>query len=93
MTKQNYLLAKALSYKPKRRTSTHKFIQEEIELYISWLKGDVEMAAVAYALDIKKQKTSIIPLRATQALKQAFDEHKIEVIWLPKKSDKERMGV
>jgi hypothetical protein len=87
------LLAKALAFRPKRKTTTKRYGIDEIEVYVGWLEGTLDLPNVAHALDIPKSRTSVISLQATQAIKQGIQDHMIGITWFPKKTDKERVGL
>ena len=77
MSNKQSLLEKAQSF-PTNRRKNEKISDDLIELSLAWMKGEVRVVEIKYALD--KKSNSNIYQCLTLAFREAYTKGKIKII-------------
>lgn len=80
--KRNPLITKALAHKSKTGPVPRVWTEDEIDVFVWWLYGELDQAQAAKALEIKG--VHVAPF-AARAIKQGIESGRIGVRWIPKK--------
>lgn len=78
----NPLVAKALAYKSKTGPKARIWTEDEIDVFIWWISGDLDQAQAAHALGIKGVHVANF---ASRAIRQGIGSGRLGIRWTPGK--------
>ena len=89
MDDRSPLIKKALEYKSNTGPKARKWSDEEIDVFVWWLSGNLDQAQAAHALGIKGVHVATF---ASRALQQGIARKRLGVVWIPEGKGNSRKG-